>query len=248
MATAQDIITEARYTLSDPNAKAWSDPRLLSLVNAGLRKVAEYTQYYRDTLFIDLQDEISVYDLSPVVYKITRVEYNGEPLKFMTHDQMDKQDWDWQEADGDPEVVVFDQFIQGKFKVYPYLTSTLGDVSRTSPYGIITGVINVDYVELVESGAISTELVSVKSLKVYYVKRLIVSALTDTTGLPEDLEEAVAHYVAGRAFLDNQDTRNLERGKTELILFEDMVKQYKQNLNVNSVTGSAHYTEYGGAL
>jgi hypothetical protein len=249
MSTVQEIVTDARRTLSDPDGKAWDDPRLVSLVNKGLRRIADKTKYLKSEIYVGLEEGLNYYDLSTIAYKITRVEYNRSPLGFVTHQEMDGLQSKWSAIFGTPELVIYDKAIPGFFKIYPAPGALPTFTSeRSSDYGIITDIRGVEFAELNTGVSLDAELTMEDALKVYYVKKTIVAELTDEIEMPIDLDEALVHYVAGRALRDNKDTQNRQMGNEELGLYEESMGNYIKGLNSNNVHSGAHKTAYQGAF
>ena len=146
---ASDVITSARYTLSDTGAVRWTDYRLMSLINECLQEIALKTILFNDTMFMGISNNVVDYDLSTYLTKITRIEYLDKPLPFVSFQAMDNGpgsgsskgyngylnldnysegcsfescggNRDWQLHIGtSPKAIVYDKQRPGQFKIYP---------------------------------------------------------------------------------------------------------------------------------
>lgn len=228
---AGDILTKARYTLSDDDKSRWSDDRLLSLLNDALLDVALSTRLYNATGYIKLQDNTSIYDISSFAIKVERVEYLNNPLEKVSFNEMDDLfGTSWQEeANNKPTHIIYDLKRAGEFVVYPTPKSgAIENVNANSPYGIITQISYED-IELNIIGNLGdlSPPNRAKHLKLYYISapQTLVSvtdkleAVIDRTMLSQ-----LAHYVAGAALRDNMDGQNRKVGNEELKFYQ-MKKQ-----------------------
>lgn len=227
---AKDVIKSARYILSDTAAQRWTDARLLALLNDGLTDIAKTTILFIDTLFVELVNEQTDYDLSSFAVKIVRIEYEDKPLHQSSFSEMDKKIPMWQQAEGDKlKAYVLDKQREANFKLYPKLkNSNIANVNFGGNYGIVTGV-TYSELELNVSGILG-DLGPVEEdgfIKVFYVrKHPKVVYLTDELFVSGVAEEPLAHYVAGRALRDNQDTQNRVLGNEELDTYKTQLASY----------------------
>lgn len=227
---AKDVIKSARFILSDTDAQRWTDERLLALLNDGLADIAKTTILFIDTVFVELVNEQTDYDLSAFAVKIIRIEYEDKPLTLTTFGEMDKKYPIWQQAEGDKlKAYMLDKQREANIKVYPKLkNSNLANVDFGGTYGIITGVtysdlqLNVSNV-FGDLGAVAED----GFIKVFYVRKVArLTSLLDEIYVSSIAEEPLAHYVAGRALRDNQDTQNRTLGNEEINLYKQQLEEY----------------------
>jgi hypothetical protein len=238
---AKDVIKSARFILSDTDNQRWTDERLLALVNDGLIDIAKNTILFIDTMFVELVNDLTSYDLSDKAIKIVRVEYEDKELTLTTHKELDKKVPNWPQMEGTKlKAYVLDNQKEACFKLYPKLVnSKYSNVDFGGSFGIIT---DISYSELQINAATNLgDLGAIEAdgfIKVYYVrKQPKVTQLTDVLYVSNVAEEPLAHYVAGRALRDNQDTQNRAIGNEELTL-------YKQQLDAYSIEKAKNFS-YG---
>ena len=227
---AKDVIKSARYVLSDSDAQRWTDERLLALLNDGLADIAKTTILFIDTVFVELVNDQTDYDLSSFAVKIIRIEYEDKPLALTSFSEMDKKFPLWQQTEGDKlKAYLLDKQREANIKVYPKLKNTnLANVDFGGSYGLITGV---TYSELqLNVSSVFGDLGAVAEdgfIKVFYVrKHERVTDLLDELYVSSVAEEPLAHYVAGRALRDNQDTQNRTLGNEEINLYKQQLSEY----------------------
>ena len=92
----KEILDEARLTLSDTDVSRWSDNRLIALLNNCLKDLSKKTILFTNVGYAAIVDQVVDYDLSSTVVKIHRIEFDNEPLDFMTFEQMDVKYNKWQ--------------------------------------------------------------------------------------------------------------------------------------------------------
>ncbi len=249
---ASDIITKARFTLSDQDSTRWSDARLISLLNDALLDVALTTRLYNSSGYVELQDNVSIYDVSSFVVKIERVEYLSKPLMLLSFAEMDdRYGTGWQsESSGTPINVIYDLKHSGEFMLHPVPVSDSNTlVTSNSDYGIITGLA-YEKAELNIIGDFG-DLASPRYenyVKLYYIKtpNEIVD-ISDELDIVIDrtMLSSLAHYVSGAALRDNVDARNRQVGNEEITFYEDK----KQRLADQKTKGNVkriRITDYRG--
>lgn len=224
---AGDIITKARFTLSDTDKSRWSDERLLSLLNDALLDVALTTRLYNASGYIKLQKDIAVYDVSSFAIKVERVEHLSIPLAKVSFEEIDTMAGEgWQdEKDKTPSHIVYDLKRAGEFRIYPIPIEGSNDfVESNSDYGIVTDLSykNIKMVVTGDFGDINAPNLG-EYLKLYYI-----STPKELTSVLDDLEQVIdrtmlsslAHYVSGAALRDNMDAHNRQVGNEELTFYE----------------------------
>lgn len=226
---ASEIITKARYTLSDTDEvdPRWSDARLLSLLNDALLDIALTTRLYNANGYIKLQQNTAIYDVSSFAVKVERVEHLSLPLEKVSFEEMDIRHGDkWQEiASVTPTNIVYDLKRSGEFRVYPVPIDGSADfIEATSDFGIVTSLNyeDVDLQVIDDFGDIDFPNLA-EYIRLYYIR-----LPAEITAVTDDLESVIdrtmlsslAHYVSGAALRDNMDTRNRQVGNEELTFYE----------------------------
>lgn len=250
MSLASKVISDARYTLADSNADRWTDERLLSLLNDGLIQLLIDTELQEDHSFALLQDGVQRYDVSAIALRLTRVEWNGKSLPLVTHHEMDKIDPGWNEftQGGDPTHIVYDKLDGGQFKVYPIPGNVITYAKSTSPYGIITGVYDADSIVTATEFGLDTSAVLTDYLNLFYVVRPAPVTLTDQLPLSEVWDEALQHYIVGRALRDNMDTQSRSMAQEELAGYSAIVAKMIRLTSKSSVKRTTRTTSYNGGI
>lgn len=240
---ASEIITEARYILSDTAKDRWTDTRLLSLLNDAIIDTAKNTTLFVENLFYVVQNLVVDVELQSQALKVLRAEYLDEKLPFYTFDEMDQKFGKlWQQVKGDKvEAIVYDRQRNAQFKLYPVVENAINShISYSSAYGIITDISYSDILpNLIGTYGDVGDIPDEALIKFYYIRRHAkISALTDTLQIDELLKNPLQHYVAGMALRDNQDTQNRNMANEELKFYYAMIEEYniqKSELFVRTV-------------
>ena len=228
---AKDILKSARYMLSDTGMNRWTDERLLSLLNDGLRDIAKTTILFTRNVFLGISNEVVDYDLSSTVIKIHRIEWLGEPLPFYSFEEMDKKyGKGWQSVTGtEPLAIVYNLQNSGCFKIYPIVSNAQNDhMVFSQTYGIITYITYSDIEFLLEDdfGDLG-ELEETGYLKIFYTRKHPKVTDVNTEIELDDLTlEPLAHYIAGRALRDNTDVQNRTVGNEEINFYMKALEEY----------------------
>ena len=236
---ASDVITEARFALSDSGGDRWSDARLLSLLNDALKDVALKTKLFNRRTYVKILNNVTLYDISEFALKIRRVEFDNTAMKIVSHVDMDRNTG-WKTNTGtEPELVIYDKQDFGKFTSYPIITNTNFDnISVNTNYGIIT---DINYSDLQITPTDDFGILNPPNIKdyfyVYYVARHAkVVNLVDTLDVNEFYKELLANYVIARALKDNIDTQNREMGNEYFGLYSDRLNAINKEALVNFTT------------
>lgn len=224
---AGEIITKARFTLSDTDGSRWTDARLLSLLNDALLDVALTTRLYNANGIIKVQSNIATYDVSPFAVKVERVEHLGKPLEKASFEEMDTMFGEnWQdEVDETPTHIVYDLKRAGEFRLYPTPTEGANDlVSASSSYGIVTAL---HYEDIQLQIADTYGDINGPNLA-EYLKLYFISTPQELISVDDELDKVIdrtmlsslSHYVSGAALRDNMDAQNRQVGNEELSFYE----------------------------
>ena len=223
---ASEIITKARYILSDIDMERWNNDRLLSLLNDGILDLAVTTRIYSSEGYISLVKDLATYNISKFSLMLERIEYKNKTIEKKTHKEMDYEYGEgWQIiTDKLPKIAVYDLQSSGNFTVYPIPTVGVNKLENINDnyFGVITSVYYTDSLintPLKKIGGDSNE----NYLKVYYIKVPKKVELID-----DDLDSVVtlsmvpllADYVSAMALKDNMDTQNLKIASMQKTSFE----------------------------
>lgn len=228
--TAQDILTNARYVLSDIDSKRWSDDRLLLLLNEAIQDISKFTTLFVETIFYTVQNNVVDIDLSPSVTKIVRAEYLDDTLPLFSFEEMDDKDSAWQTVTGTKvEALVYDKQKNGLLKQYPIVENAHNDlITYVGAYGIVTDISYSDIAPiLTETYGDISDIPAEGIIKFYYVRKHVkVTDVSTELNIDDSLETMIKHYITGMAFRDNQDTQNRALAKEELGIYSSMIEQY----------------------
>lgn len=234
---AKDVLKKVRYNLSDTASDRWTDARLLSLLNDGIKNIAITTTLFVETIFYVVTDLVVDIDLSDSALKILRAEYNDKTLPFYTFDEMDNNKDNitsgskvWQQDTGDEVLaLVYDKQKNSLLKQYPIVSNAQNDnIVYSGDYGIITYISYSDIAPVVtdlygDLGDIPDDAL----IKFYYVrKHVLIDDINDTLYIDDLVEQPLIHYITGMALRDNQDTQNRNMAKEELQMYDTLIEQY----------------------
>ena len=235
---AQDIITKARYSLSDTDEDRWTDARLLSLLNDAIIDVAKNTTLFVETYIYTVANLVVDIDLNDTALKILRAEYLDEPLPFYSFEEMDKKDKEWQlETGTEVKAIIYDKQRNGLFKQYP-IVSNAQNPHIEYPNGLLGITTDISYSDIQPVLANSIGDVSGVPdkglIKFYYIRRhATITNVNDDLNIDELIETPLKHYIVGMAFRDNQDTQNRQMGNEELQLYYNMIEEYSIQKSMN---------------
>ncbi len=228
---ASDVLTKCRYTLSDTDKSRWSDARLLSLLDDGIKDIAKRTILFTEKLFYQVNNLQVDIDLKEYAVKITRVEYLDDELPVYSFDEMDdKYGEDWQLDTGEKVLaLVTDHQERGVYKIYPIVSNALNPhVVYTSLFGVTTDISYSDIQPVLASvyGDIS-HVPDEALITFYYVrKHANVTDIGDTLYIDDEMQQMLQHYVVGHAFRDNLDEQNRSQGNEELQQYYQKTEEY----------------------
>lgn len=234
MARVQDILTNVRDILADPDKTRWDDPTLIRLLNVGIKDFVVATECLREKLFVELEENISTYDLSQYVLKFLRVQHMDIDISAKTHMELDKLDTNWQTTVGaELKHCTFDGLKSGSIRIYPILTNATNIVNQNSLYG---GLIDITVIDnLFTLPTIGNASVSMSNyLTCYIVKKPNIVTLTTSDvdfELDSMYDRALEYFVSGNALRMDSDTINRQFGAEQIQL-------YSQYVNACTVTVS----------
>lgn len=256
--TIQDFIAEVRYSLADELGKRWSNNRLIDLLNRGLRDFVLATNIIEAEAFVLLVNGQQVYDVSDKLLKLTRVEFQNEPLPLKSHKEMDRDfGLNWQvrtSAESNPlvERIIYDKTNRGLFKIYP-IQSEVNTIITSQDYGIITAiVVDIPVTIFYDIDDLPNDVVATEVLKIYYTVKPRKVTVTDLTGGTVEMEtadmwdDALKYFVIGYALLDDKDAANDAKAKDYIALYNIAVESAAGDNSDGFTESSGNTGYYGG--
>lgn len=242
MILAKDVLTEARYILSDTAKDRWSDVRLLKLLSDGLRDIAKNTTIFTETMFYVVANLAVDIDFTANAVKIVRAEYLDDELPFYSFDEMDEKDPKWQLETGDKvKAIVYDKQRTGLYKLYPIVSNAQNyHIEYNQLLGVTTDISYSDILPVMgdsigDIGVVPDDAV----IKFYYIRKHDkVTDINTQLDIDDLFEIPLAHYVAGMALRDNQDAQNRQMAAEELQL-------YYNKINEHSIEKSKNFSRPG---
>lgn len=231
MMKAKDILDNARYTLSDLAKDRWTDARLLALLNEGLTLINTKTTIFVETKIIVLTDLVADLDLSASATKIVRAEYLDEKVPLKTMDEMDsEQGKAWMTKKGPKlEAIVYSKQKRGLYRLYPVPENAQNsNISYSSPYGIITEISYSDIQPVMFDLYGDIEGIPDDALlKIFLVrKHSNITDVNEELNIDDIVTQPLTHFIAGRAFRDNQDTQHRALADEELKFFYSLINEF----------------------
>ena len=240
---AKDILTKARFSLSDTSKSRWSDIRLLGLLNEAVREIAKKTTIFVENTFVVLNDGTFTLDMKEVSTKIIRVEYLDNPVEFITMDEMDRKfGKDWQQhKNSKVKALVYTNQVNSQLRIYPIVENAVNNnITYSSPFGVVTDISYSEILPVMSNhfGDISG-IPDDALLKVFYVrKHELITDINQVLNIDDLCEVPIIHFIVGRALRDNQDTQNRAMSLEELAMFENLLSEYDIEKSKNFVRPS----------
>jgi hypothetical protein len=251
MSRVTDVIANVRATLADSNGDRYTDSRLLSLYNQGLKDIVVQTDFLTDKVFIEIEANINTYNLGTDVLKLRRIQYLDKMLPIVSHDHMDKLNPEWELITGsDVQYAVANLLQSGSFKIYPRIVDASMDyIEANSSYGIL---IDMEFFDGIYNLPDLQEVTSIpKYLVVYYTKvptMVTLSTTDDDLQLGIAWDNALIHYIAGMALRDDADQQNRAFGNEELQLYSNYVGSLIKRESHSNVANITNVVQYRGAF
>ena len=222
MLSVSDILVSARDILADQGKVRWSDEQLIRLLNDALDNLAINSNYSKARSYIEVEENITIYDLTDYAISIDRVEYIGTPLLAKSSEEMDRLDSRWLETTGlEPKYVIFDNLRQGSFRIYPRISSGAANIiTQNSPYGGLIDITCVDDLLNLPSSD-NLAFTDTKYLTVYYTKKPeVITNITDTVEIGATWKAAIAAFISGMALRADKDTQSRAFGMEQLAIYD----------------------------
>jgi len=222
MSKVYTLVDKIRDTLNDPEGDRWTNARILRSINEATKTINLRANILRGKGSFKVLAGISKYKLPDNVQVVTRVLYNGKPLKFKSHSQMDELIESWETDYGNNlEYIVYDKLNIAYIRLYP-----IPQVPSTNldTFGTITDLGNAELNSIF--GVLTNVYYDISDITIYYIyKPEEVISLSDELPLNDIWDTAIKHYVCGFLLRDDKDTQNRAFGNEELQLFNSELQQ-----------------------
>ena len=134
-----DLITNMRYTLADPDQQRWTDARLVQLINEAQNDIAKRTKFFKSDYTYTFTGNTVTID--PYIISVFRIAtLNGEHIPWVTQDELDRMYPDWRVAESEDiiQYIVSDRTLTGQIMVYPKITvgATISITATVVPYPV----------------------------------------------------------------------------------------------------------------
>lgn len=245
MGRIQDILTNVRDILDDPNKTRWSDEKLLRILNSGIKDFVLNTECLKDRLFLQLAVNTATYDLSNYVLKFNRVQFMESVIESKKHSEMDQLSTTWQ-TDTGPEVkyVIFDTLKEGSIRVYPI--PTVGDeiIVQNQVYGALIDIYVNDDIFKIPSLVNADEGMTNYLVCNIVRKPNIVTINTIDTDMEIDsmYDKALEYFISGHCLRMDTDANNRQFGAEQLQLYSqyinkssDMVGKASHSVDIRTI-------------
>lgn len=223
--TVEDILISARDILADQGKKRWDDAHLIRLLNDGIANFTIHTSYAKSKVYIGIEEEVSIYNLSSYAINIDRVSYLNNILVAKSEEELDRINPNWEtEVGEEPLYVCFENLRQGVFKIYPKVKNlTLNTVTQNQVYGGLIDILVIEDLFMLPNISNIT-FGNNKYLTVNYIEKpVLVNTLYDIVNIPEIYKAAMVAFVSGMALRANQDTVNRQYGAEQLVIYDSYV-------------------------
>lgn len=243
----KELLIEVREEIADVDKKRWTDDRLITLLNAGLKHLVRNARLLKDEKLIILNPGQQIYDLSDIMINLERVEFEDQPVTMSTHDEMDVEDPYWKTEKADEEFprldrIIYDKRNRGVIKVYP-IPQRLNYLVHSSPYGIITDIETTDdVITFYDDNTLPNDVISTDYFRIYYNQKpttyTVADATSDTVELPtSDMwDDALRYWISGYALLDNKNEQDVNSGNTKLNLYSGELQNIDSDVSKSFAT------------
>lgn len=237
--------------LSDVDKHRWSDDVLIRFLNSGIHETVNITECLKTRLFLQLEDNVAVYDLSEFVLRFTKVHYTSYAVPLKTTDDLDTMSSTWQEDIGEAvKYVTVDNLPEGYIRIYPKITGSLDIISQNQVYGGLVDItVNEDIYKVPSFKDIPTNLKHY--LAIYAVqKHPEINILTTDEDfiLNTKYDTALEYYITGKAFRSDNDAVNRQTGNENLQLFNSAINSVKSTSSKASASIPTRTLRYKGFI
>lgn len=217
-----DIITSVRDTLND-NGTRWEDDKLIRLIDEAQKNICRRTKALRSQVNLVANPGQSSYTLPSNVQLVSRVLYNGDVLKIVSHEQMDDIKRTWATDTGTPKYVITNKMERGIIKLSP-----IPDFVENDPF----------------------DLSKAQLIGLYFIKKPdTLTATTSELELEDQYDYMIKRYVVGNAWRQDLDAQNKQAGNEELAIYEAEIKEIEEEVAKSFVSNNTVYeTQYWTGL
>lgn len=251
MSRISDILANVRDTLADETKQRWSDDKLIRHLNSGIKEIVVKTGCLRERLFLELEANAALYDLSEYVIKFLRVQYMNKVISAKTSNELDTISPTWQEDVGNEVLfVTFDNLPEGWLRIYPKITDGLDNVTQNQVYGgLIDITVNEDIYKLPSYGDLEQGMK--KYLILHVLKkpnRVTIDTVDEDMEIDSMYDKALEYYISGHILRADTDTQNRSFGAEQLQLFAGCLGDTKVNTVLSSNVVKTRTVAYKGFI
>jgi len=251
MSRIQTILTNVRDVLSDEQATRWSDDKLIRYMNSGINEIVLYTQCLKERLFLEIEENAALYDLSEYVISFLRVQYLNKAIQAKTTDELDKINPRWQDEVGvEVLYVTFNDLPDGWLRIYPKIQNGLNNVEQNQIYGGLVDItVNDDIYKVPSFGDLETDMEKYLVLHVVKKPQLVNIDTTDNElELDTIYDKAIEYYMTAQALRADTDTINRQFGAEQLQLFNSYLGQSRAKTTKASNVVKSRTIAYKGFM
>lgn len=253
MSRIETIIENVRDTLGDdtPNSYRWTDAKLVRFLNSGIREIIATTHCLKERLYVALEDNVAIYNLSEFALQFLRVQYIDKVIEAKTSGQLTRLNVNWESAEGtEVQYVNFDNLPEGHLRIYPRVTGALGNITANQTYGgLIDVTINDELLQI--PGFENLEESISKYLIVDIVKKptpVTISTLDTDFEINSAYDYALEYFITAKALRADTDTLSRAFGSEQLQLFAQALAPSKANLMLSNNIIPTREVKYQGAF
>lgn len=249
MSRIQDIVINVRDVLADESARRWSDEKLIRYLNAGINEIVIYTKCLKERIFLELEENAALYDLSDYVINFLRVQYMNKAITAKTGDELDKMNPKWAEDVGTEVLhVVFNDLPDGWLRIYPRIENGLDNVVQNQIYGgLIDITVNDDIYKVPSFGDLEEGMEKYLVLHVVKKPRVVsIVTLDEEIELDSVYDKAIEYYMTAQALRADTDALNRQFGAEQLQLFNNYLTQTKTKTTQASNVVKSRTVSYQG--
>lgn len=253
MSRIDDILANVRDTLSDSESAnyRWDDATLMRFLNKGTKEIVNTTNCLRARLFVELEENAAIYDVSAYVSKFTRVQYLDQAIMSKTSVELDAINPQWQSEVGtEVKYVTFDQLPEGHIRIYPKVSGGLDNIDTNQVYGALVDItVNDDIFQIPSFNDIEVGLS--QYLVLYVVKKPNLVSLTTLDSeleLDSSYDSALEYFITGMALRSDSDTLSRTFGAEQLQLFANYLQPKVDNIEKSNNTVPTRVVKYTGAF
>ena len=251
MTRVQSILNKARIELGDKDERRYPTDMLISFLNDGIKDFVLGTKCLKERLFVELKDNVAVYDINDYSLFVERVEYMNVEVPTLSYRDLDGINAEWQFERGKiVKAVTFDHQNKGAFRIYPLLEGVNAGLTYSSDYGILVDItLDDDILGLPSLPNLESDLP--KYLVVYSIKKPNkVSATTTDEELEVDAsyDAAFVHYIKYKCLRSDTDAGNRAYGDEEMQAFSMYITREARDFALDNQISGNRVIEYRGFI